>query len=105
MTGLQLLEQGKPFSILSKCQCIICTNRCICMDCREVQFLTILKLRVGYGTSAGYPDPYQTRNTLNTQTKAFQAPSGSVINTNSISNRLGNPNLAAEKHTELGSWY
>lgn len=63
--------------------------------------VNFLKLRVGYGTSAGYPNPYQTRNTLNTQTKAFQAPSGSVINTNSISNRLGNPNLTAEKHTEL----
>jgi outer membrane receptor protein involved in Fe transport len=63
--------------------------------------LNYLKIRMGYGTSAGYPDPYQTRNTLNTQTKAFQTPGGAVVNTNSISNRLGNPNLTAEKHNEL----
>ena len=60
-----------------------------------------LKLRVGFGTSAGYPDPYQTRNVLNTSTNVFVTPGGSVLNTNSVSNRLGNPNLTRELHQEL----
>ena len=63
--------------------------------------LNYLKLRLGYGTSAGYPDPYQTRNTLNTQTNQFVSADGSVLNTNAVSNRLGNPNLQPELHKEL----
>jgi len=59
------------------------------------------KLRVGYGTSAGYPSPYQTRNTLGIRTNAFIAGGGSAINTNTISNQLGNTGLAPERHTEL----
>ena len=45
----------------------------------ESNVLNYMKVRVGYGQSAGYPDPYQTRN----------------------DNRLGNPNLTAELHSEL----
>ena len=64
-------------------------------------FLNYLKLRVGYGTSAGYPNPYQTRNVLNTNTNTFVSAGGTVLNTNSVSNRLGNPNLMRELHKEL----
>ncbi len=60
-----------------------------------------LKLRLGYGTSAGYPLPYQTRTTLNTSTNNFVTAGGSVLNTNSLSNRLGNANLQPELHKEL----
>jgi len=63
--------------------------------------LNYLKLRVGYGTSAGYPNPYQTRNILNTNTNVFVTPGGRVLNTNSVSNRLGNPNLERELHVEI----
>lgn len=63
--------------------------------------LNYLKMRVGYGTSAGYPDPYQTRNTLNTTTNVFVPAGGNGLNINSVSSRLGNRNLAAEKHREL----
>ncbi len=59
-----------------------------------------LKLRLGYGTSAGYPDPYQTRSILSAQTKRFITKGGSNINTNTVSNRLGNSDLTAEKHAE-----
>ena len=65
------------------------------------RILNYLKLRLGYGTSAGYPDPYQTRNTLTTFTNAFQTSGGSILNINSVSNRLGNPNLKPETHTEV----
>lgn len=63
--------------------------------------INYLKLRLGYGTSAGYPNPYRTRNTLATGTNAFKTAGGTVINTNSISNTFGNPNLRPEIHREL----
>jgi len=60
-----------------------------------------LKLRVGVGTSAGYPDPYRTRNFLAAQTRAFITNGGTILNRNAISQRLGNPNLEPELHTEV----
>ncbi|MCB0656054.1 MAG: SusC/RagA family TonB-linked outer membrane protein [Saprospiraceae bacterium] len=63
--------------------------------------LNYLKLRIGYGTSAGYPDPYQTRNVLATGTNNFVTPGGNILNTNSVSDRLGNKNLKPELHKEL----
>lgn len=60
-----------------------------------------LKMRVGYGTSAGYPNPYRTQNYLVANTRQFITAGGSVLNTNAISNRLGNPNLTPELHKEL----
>lgn len=63
--------------------------------------LNYLKFRLGYGTSAGYPKPYQTRNVLGQNTAAFIDAGGNTINTNTISNRFGNPDLKPEKHSEL----
>jgi TonB-linked SusC/RagA family outer membrane protein len=60
-----------------------------------------LKFRLSYGTSAGYPDPYQTRTALATNTNVFESSGGVVLNTNSVSNVLGNPNLKPELHNEL----
>lgn len=63
--------------------------------------INYLKFRLGYGTSAGYPAPYQTRNVLGIGTNAFITPGGTVLNTNTIDNRFGNPNLEPEKHREI----
>lgn len=63
-------------------------------------FLNYLKLRVGYGTSAGYPEPYSTRSILGTSTNVFVTPGGSVLNTNTVSNTLGNRNLTRELFVE-----
>lgn len=63
--------------------------------------ISYLKLRAGIGTSAGYPDPYQTRTVLGTQPRAFITSGGTVANTNFISDQLGNANLTEEKHTEI----
>ena len=60
-----------------------------------------MKIRVGIGTSAGYPPPFQTRNILNSSTNDFQAPDGTGLNFNQISTRLGNPNLQPERHREI----
>ena len=62
--------------------------------------LNYLKLRAGYGTSAGYPDPYQTRSILDTRTNVFVAGDGTVLNTNSVSSQLGNRNLERELFEE-----
>lgn len=62
--------------------------------------LRYLKLRVGYGTSAGFPRPYQTRNILNQNARAFQL--GSTVYTTHVQNQtLGNPNLRPELHEEV----
>ncbi len=63
--------------------------------------LNYLKLRVGYGTSAGYPDPYSTRSVLNATTRQFITPEGAVLNTNAVDNFLGNRNLTRELFEEI----
>ncbi len=59
-----------------------------------------LKLRVGYGTSAGYPRPYQTRTVLGTNAQAFIV-NGNTIQSNFVSNQFGNSELRPERHNEL----
>ncbi|SHO61428.1 SusC/RagA family TonB-linked outer membrane protein [Algoriphagus zhangzhouensis] len=59
-----------------------------------------LKLRLGYGTSAGFPSPYSTRNTLAQNAIAFSRD-GTLTQTHSVSNALGNPNLKPELIQEL----
>jgi len=74
--------------------------------------LNFLKVRVGYGTSAGFPDPYNTRPTLQSVARAFVTAGGTVIssngnstifsdNDNGSSAVLGNPNLKPELQKEL----
>ncbi len=64
--------------------------------------LNYLKLRAGFGSSAGFPTGYPTVVGLGTGANVFVNPtSGSVVNILSISNTLGNPNLKPELVTEL----
>jgi TonB-linked SusC/RagA family outer membrane protein len=58
--------------------------------------LNYLKLRAGYATSANFPSPYSTRNSLLVSTNNFVDRGGAVVNTNTISNILANPDLKAE---------
>lgn len=67
----------------------------------QVNGIEYLKVRLGYGTSAGYPGPYQTRNVLSTSPNRFIDGGGTIINSNSISTRFGNPNLTRELHEEF----
>lgn len=66
--------------------------------------LNYLKLRVGYSTSAHFPDPYNTRPSLSLATNAFVDRSGNVVNIAAIPNRVPNPDLKPEliKETEAG---
>ncbi len=63
-----------------------------------------LKLRVGYGTSAGFPPLYVTEDVLASNARGYVSRDGTVVPTNGISYFLGNPDLQPELHaeTELG---
>ncbi len=63
--------------------------------------LNYLKVRIGYGRSAGYPNPYRTRSVLDASTNQFVSAGGTVLNTNSVSDFLGNRNLTAEFFNEI----
>ncbi len=67
----------------------------------ESNFLNYLKLRAGVGTSAGFPDPYSTRNVLAQNARGFLNSAGAPVQTHSVSDNLGNPNLKPELHTEF----
>ena len=64
-------------------------------------YINFLKLRLGYGSSAGFPDAYKTKIGLNANTNQFLQSDGTVINTISQSTELGNPNLKPELVKEL----
>ena len=55
--------------------------------------INYLKVRAGYATSAEFPNAYSTRPVLGIATKIFVDGAGTSINTNNISNRLGNLDL------------
>jgi len=62
--------------------------------------LSFLKLRAGVGTSAGFPNPYSTRNILNQSARGW-LNGGTPVQTHSVDNTLGNPNLKPELHSEV----
>jgi outer membrane receptor protein involved in Fe transport len=67
----------------------------------ESKAISFLKVRAGYATSARYPDPYNTRQSLGSSTNVFVGPTGTVINTNYTNDRLANSNLKPELLAEI----
>lgn len=63
--------------------------------------INFLKLRAGYATSARYPDPYSTRQSLGSVTNVFVGPTGTILNSNYTNNRLANANLKPELLNEI----
>ncbi|WP_459211057.1 SusC/RagA family TonB-linked outer membrane protein [Aquimarina rhabdastrellae] len=66
--------------------------------------INYLKVRLGYGSSAGFPNPYSTVVGLDSGTNVFIDPNpdgGTVVNTLSQNDRLGNLALKPELITEL----
>jgi TonB-linked SusC/RagA family outer membrane protein len=63
--------------------------------------IDLLKVRVGYGTSAGFPDPYGTRNILSQNTRGFSNNAGAITIAQTVNNSLGNPALKPELQQEL----
>ena len=65
------------------------------------KFINYLKVRLGYATSAGFPDPYQTRPVLGISTRTFLDRASTPVNVNSISSFLPNPGLKPELQQEF----
>ena len=63
--------------------------------------LNYLKLRAGYGTSAGFTDAYPVSNILSLNANGSQDASGNNLPTSSVVTTLGNPNLRPETLKEL----
>ncbi|RDY59369.1 SusC/RagA family TonB-linked outer membrane protein [Flagellimonas nanhaiensis] len=71
--------------------------------------LNYLKLRLGYGSSANFANPYVTKDRLGVAAKAWLDSNGNPVNINgspiniadSGSNRLGNSNLKPELVSEI----
>jgi TonB-linked SusC/RagA family outer membrane protein len=63
--------------------------------------LNYLKARVNFGNSARFPAAYTTRNTLNLASRTIVNRDGSVSISNSVANRLGNPDLKPERIQEI----
>ena len=68
---------------------------------KDNEILDYLKVRIGYGSSAGFPDPYNTRNTLSLNGRAFIDAGGNLISSNTTDDFLGNPNLTPELLSEV----
>jgi len=62
--------------------------------------LDFLKLRAGYGTSANFPDPYNTRAILNTNS-IYQIDASGTVSAQGLDRTLANPALKPERQTEL----
>jgi len=76
----------------------------------QSSLLNYLKIRAGYGTSAGFPDPYSTRSVLRANPRQFIDRAGNILTTNSNATyqedngaaaTLGNPDLKPELHKEF----
>jgi len=67
----------------------------------ESDQLNSLKLRVGYGTSAGFPEPYNTRSYLASNALAFKDVNGNAVVTNAVAGNLGNAALKPELQSEI----
>ncbi len=65
------------------------------------KWINYAKVRIGYGSSAGFPDPYQTIVGLRQQTSAFTPVVGETVNIISPDPQLGNPNLKPELYKEI----
>ena len=68
---------------------------------KRSRIVNYLKIRGGYATSANFGSPYSTRPVLVISTNVFEDRVGTVLNSNSISNRLANPNLKPELIGEI----
>jgi len=67
----------------------------------ESETLNSLKVRASYGTSAGFPNPYQTRNYIYANSRPYLDKSGNPLTTHSVSDVLGNPGLKPELLSEI----
>ncbi|MBQ0740420.1 hypothetical protein J9332_39695, partial [Aquimarina celericrescens] len=71
-------------------------------DLRSQDGLNYLKIRAGYGTSAGFASGFPTVNTLPLNTRFFQQQGASTpVANNSLSRILANPDIKPELYEEF----
>lgn len=63
--------------------------------------LNYLKLRLSYGTSAGFPPVYTTRSIITQNLRGNIDAGGTIFGEQTVANRLGNVNLKAELQQEI----
>ncbi|RIV72015.1 SusC/RagA family TonB-linked outer membrane protein [Flagellimonas aequoris] len=63
--------------------------------------VNFLKLRGGYGESAGFAEGFPTSVNLSINTQDFINDDGGYVVTNSVSNTVANPNIKPEKYSEI----
>lgn len=63
--------------------------------------LNYLKLRAGYGTSAGFASGYPVANVLSLDPRRFVRADGTLVSSNTTGNTLGNPALKPELFEEI----
>ncbi len=70
-------------------------------DSMQGKALSYMKVRFGYGSSAGFPTPYNTRSVLGLNARNLVDLNGNVVSSNTVDNSLGNPGLKPERVAEL----
>ncbi len=65
------------------------------------EYINFLKFRVGYGTSAHFPESYYTQNSISQDVKGFKTDDGEYIITNSYVSLKGSSDLSPELLKEL----
>lgn len=63
--------------------------------------INFLKLRAGYGTSAGFASGFPVANTLSLIPRTFITRDGTLLSSNTTANQLGNPGLKPELFEEI----
>ena len=71
------------------------------IDGLQSKAVNYLKLRLGYGSSAGFPPTYSTRTTLSLNGNLFVDENGTNLSGNDTSFQLGNADLEPELVTEF----
>ena len=79
-------------------------------DITNNNILDLVKLRAGYGTSAGFRPGFPIASTLNLSARKYIDVNGNVVSSNTTGSQLGNPDLKPELQeefevgTELRGW-
>ena len=63
--------------------------------------LDMVKLRAGFGTSAGFRGGFPIASTLDLNPQAFTTPGGGILSANTTGTLLGNPDLKPERQEEF----
>ena len=64
-------------------------------------FVDFLKLRAGYGSSAGFPGSFRTRQVLSANPIGFISDQQGIVSTNTVGGTQPNPNLKPERQQEF----